>query len=155
MSTSGPECVKTSRQNRSARFYVKSEIYQHISRCGFCVEARFPVWFWVTVALKNVFTQPGPFPAYCKGQQLAEILTYVRHEGILVVAHLFRTIRSGARSFTPLVVMLMGVARFLTTLFAARMFVLRAGIQAELRRCHGRDWAEMWFAPNSHGKPNT
>lgn len=68
-----------------------------------------------------------------------EILTYVRHEVTLMVAHLSRTIRSGATSFILLVVMLMGVPQSLTTQFAAQMFVLRAGIQAELRQCHGTD----------------
>jgi len=40
------------------RIYVKSEIYRHVSRCGFRVETRPPVRFWVPVALKNVFTPP-------------------------------------------------------------------------------------------------
>lgn len=66
-----------------------------------------------------------------------EILTYVRHEVTLMVAHLSRPIRSGATSFTLLVVMLMGVPQSLTTPFAARTFVLRVGTQAEPRRCHG------------------
>jgi len=63
MAAIGPECVKTLRQNWSVRVYVKSEIYRHVSRCGFRVEARFPIQFWVPVALKNVFTQPRPIAA--------------------------------------------------------------------------------------------
>jgi hypothetical protein len=41
----GPECVKTLRQNLTVRVYVQSEIYWPVSRCGFRIEARFPVRF--------------------------------------------------------------------------------------------------------------
>jgi len=60
VTTIGPECVKTLRQNWSVCVDVKSEIYRHVSRYGFRVEAWFSVRFWAPVALKNVFTQPRP-----------------------------------------------------------------------------------------------
>jgi len=57
MSAPGPECVKTPRQNWSVCVYVKSEIYWPVSRCGFRIEARLPVRFWVPVApKKRVYT---------------------------------------------------------------------------------------------------
>lgn len=45
MTANGPECVKTLRQNLTVRVYVQSEIYWPVSRCGFRIEARFPVRF--------------------------------------------------------------------------------------------------------------
>jgi len=55
----GPECVKTLRQNQSVRAYVKSEIYRHVSRCEFRVEARFSVRFLSSWLAQKRFYTPS------------------------------------------------------------------------------------------------